>query len=62
MGIICLCFKCVCTKILKDEFVKVHLYKDGFKLDYWIWIVHGEEMSRVEDNCMGALSNGADVA
>lgn len=47
---------------MKDEFVKVHLYKDGFKLDYWIWIVHGEEMSRVEDNCMGALSNGADVA
>lgn len=65
-GIICLCFKCDCTKILKDEFVKVDLYKDGFKLDYCIQIVHGEEMSRVdlhvEDNCMRTLSNDADVA
>lgn len=46
--------------------MKIHLYKDGFKLGYWIWIVHGEEMScvnlHVEDNCMGALSNGAYVA
>jgi len=45
--------------------VKVHLYKVGFKPNYWIWIDDGEETSHVdllvEDNCMGVLSSGADV-
>ncbi|XP_027917117.1 WEB family protein At4g27595, chloroplastic-like [Vigna unguiculata] len=54
-GIRCPCIKCDLTKILKDEVVKVHLYKHGFKPNYWIWIDHGEEMPRVDlhedDNC-----------
>jgi len=35
-GIRCPCIKCECTHILKDEDVKVHLYKNGFMPDYWI--------------------------
>lgn len=46
--------------------VKVHLYKVGFKLDYWIWIEHSEERPHVylhvQDICIGISSNGADVA
>jgi len=47
-GIICPCLKCECTKILKDEVVKVHLYQKGFMLNYKIWIFHREEMSYVD--------------
>lgn len=64
-GIRCICLKCNYCAILKDEMVKVHLYKVGFKPNYWIWIDDGEETSHVdllvEDNCMGVLSSGADV-
>ena len=30
------CVKCDCTWILEDRVVKVHLYKNGFKRNYWI--------------------------
>jgi len=43
-GIRCPCIKCECTRILKDEEVKVHLYKKVFMSDYWIWTFHGEEV------------------
>ena len=43
-GIRCPCVKCEGTHILKDEEVKVHLYKKGFMPDYWIWTFHGEEV------------------
>jgi len=46
-GIRCPCIKCEYTRILKDEEVKVHLYKKGFMLDYWIWTFHGEEVPSV---------------
>jgi len=44
-GIRCPCIKCECTCILKDEEVKVHLYKKGFMPDYWIWTFHGARTS-----------------
>jgi len=28
--------------------VKVHLYKNGFKPNYWIWTRHGGEMLHVD--------------
>ena len=30
-------------KLLDVPVVKTHLYKHGFKHEYWIWIEHGEE-------------------
>ena len=30
--------------------MKVHLYKNGFKHNYWIWSNHGKEMSHVDLN------------
>ena len=30
--------------------MKIHLYKNGFKSNYWIWIDHGEDMSHVDLN------------
>jgi len=35
---------------LEDRVVKVHLYKNGFKPNYWIWTNHGEDMSQVDLN------------
>jgi len=35
-GIRCRYVKCDCTRILEDRVVKVHLYKNGFKPNYWI--------------------------
>ena len=46
-GIRCPCIKCECTRILKDEEVKVHVYKKGFMPDYWIWTFHDEEVPSV---------------
>jgi len=48
------------TRILKDEIVKVYLYKKGFKPNYWILIDHGEDMwdvnINVGDNCVSSSS------
>jgi len=30
--------------------VKVYLYKNGFKPNYWIWNDHGEEIPHVDIN------------
>lgn len=50
---------------MKDEIVKVHLYKKGFKPNYWIWTDHGEQMPHVDEtfnpNCMGGSSTGQQV-
>jgi len=55
------CFKCDDTRISKDEIVKVHLYKKGFKPNYWIWTDHGEDMGdfnfNVGDNCVSGPSS-----
>ena len=42
--------RCDCTRALEDRVVKVHLYKNGFKPNYWIWIDHGKEMPHVDLN------------
>ena len=56
-GIRCLCNKCDCTRIMEDRVVKVHLYKHGFKPNYWIWTDHGEQIVQDDldnnDDCIG---------
>jgi len=58
-GIRCLCLKCECTKILKGEVIKVHLYQKGFMPNYKIWTFHGEEISSVDlttrENCLHSI-------
>ena len=44
--------------------MKVHLYKHGFKSNYWIWTDHGEDMVEGDlynnDNCMAlGITGGA---
>ncbi|CAL5196102.1 unnamed protein product [Lathyrus oleraceus] len=41
-GIRCPCIKCKCLKIRTLNDVRLHLYRDGFQPDYWIWNQHGE--------------------
>ncbi|WVZ01850.1 hypothetical protein V8G54_022656 [Vigna mungo] len=59
-GIRCPCLKCECTRILKDDEVKVHLYQKGFMPNYKIWTFHGEEIpstSTAGNNCLASGSN-----
>ena len=49
-GIICPYVKFNGTRILEDRVVKVHLYKNGFKPNYWIWTDHGEDMLHIDLN------------
>ncbi|XP_019251004.1 PREDICTED: uncharacterized protein LOC109229914 [Nicotiana attenuata] len=49
-GIIrCPCGKCKCMKLLIPEDVKVHLYSRGFRENYYVWTVHGENYSNLDD-------------
>ena len=42
-GIIrCPYHKYKCRRFLDIESIRYHLFKDGFKLDYWVWTKHGE--------------------
>ncbi|CAK8571161.1 unnamed protein product [Lathyrus sativus] len=41
-GIRCPCINCKCCKISTTTNVRLHLYRDGFQPDYWIWTQHGE--------------------
>ncbi|XP_073222512.1 uncharacterized protein [Cicer arietinum] len=47
-GIRCLCIKCKCMKISAATTVRLHLYRDVFQPDYWIWTKHGEVKPMVE--------------
>ena len=40
----CPCHKCKYRKLLDIEFIRYHLYKDGFNPDYCIWTEHGETL------------------
>ena len=40
----CSCGKCKCRRFLDLESIKYHLYKDGFKPDYWVWTEHREAL------------------
>jgi hypothetical protein len=52
----CPCVKCRNMKLFDEAYVKTHLYKYGFKPDYWIWTEHGEERV-VESDLAGHSSN-----
>ncbi|XP_073222387.1 uncharacterized protein [Cicer arietinum] len=47
-GIRCSCIKRKCMKISAATIVRLHLYRDGFQPDYWIWTEHREVMPTVE--------------
>ena len=32
--------KCKCRRLLDIKSIRYHLYKDGFKFDYWVWTEH----------------------
>ena len=36
--------KCKCRRFLDIESIRYHLYKDGFKPNYWVWIERGETL------------------
>ena len=56
-GIIrCPCVKCRNMKLFDGRVVKTHLYKHGFKEDYWIWTEHGEQRP-IESDLGGDSSN-----
>jgi len=57
----CPCNKCHCTKIFPIEMVKVHLFKNGFMPNYYVWIHHGEQMPHGNDNHVGVSSSGVHV-
>ena len=59
-GIRCPCIKCICEKILKPSLVRAHLLQYGFKPNYKIWVLHGEQGSN-EDNLCHASSNYEDM-
>ena len=40
----CPCRKCKCRRLLDIKSIRYHLYKDGFKHDYWICIEHEETL------------------
>jgi len=50
----CPCNKCHSTHIFPIETVKLHLYKNGFMPNYYVWIDHGEQVPNANDNRMGA--------
>uniref|UniRef100_A0A1U7YJY3 Uncharacterized protein LOC104248805 n=1 Tax=Nicotiana sylvestris TaxID=4096 RepID=A0A1U7YJY3_NICSY len=45
----CPCVKYKCTKLLQPENVKVHIYSKGFRENYYVWTVHGENYCSVGD-------------
>jgi len=57
----CPCNKCHSTHIFPIETVKLHLYKNGFMPNYYVWIDHGEQVPNANDNRVGASNNGIDV-
>jgi len=57
----CPCNKCECKKIFPIEMVKLHLYKNGFMYDYYIWIHHGEQVPHVNDNHDEVRVSSSDV-
>jgi len=57
----CPCNKCQCTKIFPIKMVKVHLYKNNFMSDYYVWIDHGEQVPHVNDNHVDVSSSDVHV-
>ena len=55
----CPCVKCRNMKLLDAPVLKTHLYRHGFKPEYWIWTEHGEE-SPINTDLGGKLSNNVE--
>ena len=60
-GIRCPCIKCECTRILKDEDVKVHLYQKGFMPNYTVWTFHGEEIPSTSNRVENRHASGSNT-
>ncbi|XP_047165266.1 uncharacterized protein LOC124834592 [Vigna umbellata] len=60
-GIRCPCIKCECTRILKDEVVKLHLYQKGFMPNYTVWTFHGEEIPSTSTAAEKRLASGSNT-
>ena len=43
----CLCIKCWNGPYLDVDTVKLHLYKQGFRTNYYKWVCHGETFEGV---------------
>ncbi|CAJ2636394.1 unnamed protein product, partial [Trifolium pratense] len=54
-GVRCPCINCKCMKISTAVNVRLHLYKNGFQPNYWIWTEHGEVRPSVDT--MGGLNS-----
>lgn len=50
----CPCNKCWNIPYLDEDTVKLHLYKYGFRLNYFHWINHGETYPGLEVNNEGS--------
>ena len=51
--------KCKCRRFLDIESIRYHLYKDGFKLDYWLLIKHGEVLPLKNQFGMGYVGSSS---
>ena len=49
--------KCQCRKILDIKSIRYHLYKDGFKPDYWVWIEHGKVLALENQFSIGYIGS-----
>ena len=49
----CPLVKCQNKKFLNVETVKVHLCRNGFVADYYVWIYHGEK--QVQQRCSSSV-------
>lgn len=41
-GIRCPCVNCKCIDLVTPREVNLHLYRDGFMPNYYVWTEHGE--------------------
>ena len=51
-------------RFLDIESNKYHLYKDGFKFDYWVWTEHGETLpseNQFSVSYVGSSSTGGSI-
>ncbi|CAK8576951.1 unnamed protein product [Lathyrus sativus] len=58
-GIRCSCINCKCCKISTTTNVRLHLYRDGFQPDYWIWTQHGEVELNIDTRGVSLLRKSA---
>jgi hypothetical protein len=59
-GIRCACVNCKCIDLATPREVKLHLYRVGFKPNYYVWTEHGE--INPNENFRGHSSRGRHVS